>query len=172
MLGKEPNSIFEHVDIGDVGTVRRLMSALAYYLSRRVLHPYAPEIVALRGPEKTTADSILYSVRNHRALYPLLLEGVLQFIDARNGNDKEVLQAAKDLDGLARGGVLTFPGDYYDEYVAAERAFYGNDGTKMDPQTDPQVLVDKVSPELITVIQELKPRTRLEEKDMIFNFSS
>jgi hypothetical protein len=43
--------------VGEVGTVRRLMSALSYYLSRRVLHPYAAQIVALLGQEESTADS-------------------------------------------------------------------------------------------------------------------
>jgi hypothetical protein len=166
MPGKRPNHIFKHVDLGDVGAVRRLMSALAYYLSRRVLHPHAPEILALRGPEKTAADSILCSVRNHRALYPLLLEGVLRFIDVRNEDGREVLQAAKDLDGLARAEVLAFPGDYYEEYVEAEIAFYGNDGMKIDPQKT-QVLVDTVSLDLIIVIQELRPQTRLKEKGII-----
>ena len=174
MFGKGPDSIFEKVDIGDAGTVRRLMSALSYYLSRRVLHPCAPEIVALLEPEKSTADSILCSIQRHRARYPLLLEGVLQFINARNGDDKEALQAAKDLDALAPGEVLTFPGAYYEEYVAAETAFYGNDGVsiKVDPQTELQLLLDRVGPDLIIVIQELRPRTTLEEKDIIFNFPS
>jgi hypothetical protein len=174
MFGKGPNSIFEKVDIGDAGTVRRLMSALSYYLSRRVLHPCAPEIVALLDPEKSTADSILYSIQRHRARYPLLLEGVLQFINARNGDDKEALQAAKDLDALAPGEVLTFPGAYYEEYVAAETAFYGNDGVsiKVDPQTELQLLLNRVGPDLIIVIQELRLRTTLEEKDIIFNFPS
>jgi hypothetical protein len=172
MPRKRPDHhIFKHIDLGDVGAIRRLMSALAYYLSRRVLHPHVPEILALRGPEKTAAESIICSVRNHRALYPLLLEGVLRFINARNMDDQEVLQAAKGLDGLARGVVLAFPGDHYEEYVAAEVAFYGNDGTKIDPQKT-QVLVDTVSPDLIIVIQKLRPRTSLEEKGIIFKFSS
>jgi hypothetical protein len=174
MFGKGPDSIFEKVDIGDVGTVRRLMSALSYYLSRRVLRPFAPEIVALLEPEKSTANSILCSIQRHRARYPLLLEGVLQFINARNGDDQEVLQAAKELDALAPGEVLTFPGAYYEEYVAAETAFYGNDGvsTKIDPQTELQLLLDRVSSDFIIVIRELRPRTRLDEKDIIFNSPS
>jgi hypothetical protein len=67
-------------------------------------------ITVARSDEKQRAMSLLCSIRRHRGLYPLLLEGVLQFINARNGDDKDVLQAAKDHDALARGEVLIFQG--------------------------------------------------------------
>jgi hypothetical protein len=41
--------------------------------------------------------------------YPLLLEATLRFIEARDGNDQQVLAAAGDLETLAIEMVLTVP---------------------------------------------------------------
>jgi hypothetical protein len=114
------DSIFRKVDLENADSIRRIMAGLDYYLTNQVLSNGAPELRALRGPdwseERRCTNGILSTIRTQSG-YPLLLEAVLRFIEARNGNDQQVLAAAKDLETLAPE--KAFP----EEYAAAEARF-------------------------------------------------
>ncbi len=126
MVRFNTDSIFRKVDLENADSIRRIMVGLDYYLTNQVLNSGAPEIRALRGPDRSEeryiTNTILSTIRTQLG-YPLLLEAVLRFIEARNGNDQQVLAAARDLETLAPGMVLTVPQAYLAEYAAAEARF-------------------------------------------------
>lgn len=120
------DSIFRKVDLENADSIRRIMAGLDYYLTNQVLSNGAPELRALRGPdwseERRCTNGILSTIRTQSG-HPLLLEAVLRFIEARNGNNQQVLAAAKDLETLAPEKVLTVPQAFPEEYAAAEARF-------------------------------------------------
>lgn len=126
MVRINKNSIFRKVDLENVDSIRRIMAGLDYYLTNQVLSNGAPELRALRGPDRSEerfiTNTILSTIRTQLS-YPLLLEAVLRFIEARNGNDQQVLAAARDLETLAPITVLTVPQAYPEAYAAAEARF-------------------------------------------------
>jgi hypothetical protein len=126
MVRINSDSIFRKVDLEDANSIRRIMVGLDYYLTNQVLSSGAPELRALRGPERSEerfiTNAILSTIRTEPG-YPLLLEAVLHFIKASNETDQQVLAAARDLETLAPGRVLTVPQAFPAEYAAAEARF-------------------------------------------------
>ena len=112
MVRINTNSIFKNVDLEDADSIRRIIAYLDYTLTNRVLNDGAPELKAMRGPElsqERLVSEIMLSRIRMQPDYPLLLEATLRFIEARDGNDQQVLAAAGDLETLAIEMVLTVP---------------------------------------------------------------
>jgi hypothetical protein len=122
MVRTNPQSIFKDVDLDNADSIRRIMFALEYYLRNRVLSQAALELQNMQYHERFVAGTILSTIRLHQD-YPLLLEAILSFVEARNGDDQWVLAAARDMESLATGMVLTVPEAYPEEYAAAEALF-------------------------------------------------
>jgi hypothetical protein len=119
-------SIFGSVDLEDADSIRRIMNAMDYYLTNQVLNYAAPELKAIRGEERReelgVADTMLARIRMMPD-YRLLLEATLRFVESKNGSDEQVLAAARELEMVATGEVLTSPQAYPEEYAAAEARF-------------------------------------------------
>jgi hypothetical protein len=140
MVRTNPDSVFQELDLDNAESLRRLMCALWYYLSRRVLRPYADELDALVGSERTIANSILSYIRINRQHYPLLLEGTLLFISSRTRDDKEVLRAAREFEALGFVRVLTKPQAFPEEYEAADREFRARVGVDGQGAVQPEAI--------------------------------
>jgi hypothetical protein len=72
--------------------------------------------------ERTIATRILRAIRAHPAL-TLLLQATMQFINEADGDDEQVLLAARDLENLAEEKVLMDPSAYQKAYREAQVRF-------------------------------------------------
>jgi len=122
MVRINADSIFKNVDLDNADSIRRIMVGLNYYLTNRVLRQAAPELRQMQSREQRVANTILATIRTSHG-YPLFLEATLRFIEARTGNNQQILVAARGLEILATGIVLTLPQSYPVEYAAAQALF-------------------------------------------------
>jgi hypothetical protein len=122
MVRFNQKSIFKEVGLDNSDSIRRIMFGLDYYLTNKVLSQAAPEVRNMQYQERFVADVILSTVCMHQD-YPLLLEDTIRIIEARNGDNQRVLAAARDMETLATGMVLTIPEAHLEGYAAAEALF-------------------------------------------------
>lgn len=126
MVRINTSSIFETVDLDDAASLRRIMNALHYLLTNTVLYSAAPELKAIQGEGRQQENSVTQIILSRIRMMPnhlLLLKATLRFIDARDGTDQQVLNAAKELETLGAGKVLISPQAHPAAYVAAEALF-------------------------------------------------
>jgi hypothetical protein len=138
MVRINKESIFEKVDLDDPDAIRRIMVALHYSLTNRVLNASAPEERALRGEERFPEQGVVWTILSRsrtESNYPLLLKATLRFIEARDGDGNEVMAAAREMETWAPGMVLTVPQAFPQEYAAAEAHFDKTTGFSATEET-------------------------------------
>jgi hypothetical protein len=115
------NSVLKNVVLDDADSIRAVMGGLDYYLTNRVLRLTAPE---LRNTTSRTRCCKLYPGQAFKTTktIPSSLKP-LYFVEARNGDSKQVLVAARDLENLATGIDLAVPAAYPAEYADAQALF-------------------------------------------------
>lgn len=103
------------------------MIAMDYTLSDSVINFLAEEIQNLQGEERNTTSVLQTTIRGQQLQgNDLLLRATLRFIEARNGSDEIILEAAREFEELAEFDVFKLRVVYGKEYTAAEFKFGEN----------------------------------------------
>jgi hypothetical protein len=126
-----PGYLLSPLDINDLTSMRRLMHAIYYYLTRAVLHPQAPEIESLTPVEHQIATTITSAIRRNPQ-YTLLAHAMLSFTVDRKEGDLAVRSAIEDFATLAPENTLIAPATNMAAYREAERKFFGEKEEKFN----------------------------------------
>ncbi|KAH6721092.1 hypothetical protein BKA61DRAFT_665847 [Leptodontidium sp. MPI-SDFR-AT-0119] len=127
MVHINSKSVFGKVNLDDASSIRRVMIAMDYTLSDSVINFLAEEIQNLQGEERNTTSVLQTTIRGQQLQgNDLLLRATLRFIEARNGSDEIILEAAREFEELAEFDVFKLRVVCGKEYTAAEFKFGEN----------------------------------------------
>lgn len=127
MVKYNNTSILRRIDQHDLRSLRRIMMALNHGINvtkKYCLNSKEGEELLLTQNERNRVNDLMRAIYSTSAVYPLLGMAIQRFVKARFAADHSVIDATRELDGLAEEDVLLVPGAHIEEYEEAVRRYH------------------------------------------------
>ncbi|KAF4624741.1 hypothetical protein G7Y89_g13428 [Cudoniella acicularis] len=122
-----PKHVLYELYLEDLDSVRRVMASLDYYFTNPEPSPHAVELRYMTDKETRTVKRIFDAIQNHCQIR-LPLHSSLLFVAAKEEGDEEVEQSIEEYIAVADAKLFFEPMKHYQEFCAAEKKFYRENG--------------------------------------------